>query len=109
MDLIEDRLTTYSRNKKYSPSIRAAVRLGKKTLNRYYELTDTSEVYRIAMGKFLNQPFREGHSLGAREATSNATQGSSENPSSAPGFNSNDNPSSQPAFDPYVCSRLGSS
>lgn len=75
MDLIEDRLTTYSRNKKYSPSIRAAVRLGKKTLNRYYELTDTSEVYRIAMGKFLNQPFREGHSLGAREATSNATQG----------------------------------
>jgi hypothetical protein len=35
------------------PAIRAAVQLAKKTLNRYYSLTDSSEVYRIAMGTFL--------------------------------------------------------
>jgi hypothetical protein len=55
MDLIDERLTTYSRNKKYSASIRAAVRLAKRTLNRYYQLTDTSEVYRIAMGECLSR------------------------------------------------------
>ncbi|OJA12661.1 hypothetical protein AZE42_13159 [Rhizopogon vesiculosus] len=42
-------MTTYSCNKKFSPSIRAAVQLAKKTLDRYYQLTDSSEVYRIAM------------------------------------------------------------
>jgi hypothetical protein len=52
MDLIHDELTSYSRNPKYLPAIRAAVYLANKTLNRYYELTDTSEVYRIAMGEF---------------------------------------------------------
>ena len=35
----------------YSVSIRAALAIGKKTLNRYYNKTDHSEVYRIAMGK----------------------------------------------------------
>ncbi|KAG1898335.1 uncharacterized protein F5891DRAFT_955709 [Suillus fuscotomentosus] len=49
MDLIDDKLTSYSQDHKYLPAICAAVCLAKKTLNRYYELTDTSEVYRIAM------------------------------------------------------------
>ncbi|KAG1835929.1 hypothetical protein DFJ58DRAFT_643416, partial [Suillus subalutaceus] len=49
MDLIDEKLTTYSQNQWFLPSIRAAVGLGKRTLNRYYQLTDTSEVYRIAM------------------------------------------------------------
>ncbi|KAG2740021.1 hypothetical protein P692DRAFT_201661585, partial [Suillus brevipes Sb2] len=31
------------------PAIRAALGLAKRTLNRYYSLTDTSKVYRIAM------------------------------------------------------------
>ncbi|KIM55803.1 hypothetical protein SCLCIDRAFT_71675, partial [Scleroderma citrinum Foug A] len=31
------------------PAIRAAIGLGKKTLNRYYSLTDSSELYCIAM------------------------------------------------------------
>jgi hypothetical protein len=31
------------------PAIRAALGLAKRTLNRYYSLTDKSEVYRIAM------------------------------------------------------------
>ncbi|KAG2756746.1 hypothetical protein P692DRAFT_20714747, partial [Suillus brevipes Sb2] len=51
MDLIDEKLTTYSQNHRFLPSIHAAVGLGKRTLNRYYQLMDTSEVYRIAMGK----------------------------------------------------------
>ena len=35
------------------PAIRAALGLAKRTLNRYYSLTDLSETYRIAMGSFL--------------------------------------------------------
>jgi hypothetical protein len=54
MDLIDKRLTTDSLNQsKYDISIRAALGLAKKTLNRYYNMTDWSELYRIAMGKFL--------------------------------------------------------
>ena len=53
MDHVDNMLTSYSRNKKYLPSIRAAVRLAKNTLNRYYELTDSLETYRIAMGMYL--------------------------------------------------------
>ena len=34
------------------PAIRAAIEVAKKTLNRYYTLTDLSELYRIAMGEF---------------------------------------------------------
>jgi hypothetical protein len=37
----------------YDAPIRAALAMGKKTLNRYYTLTDASEVYRIAMSAFL--------------------------------------------------------
>ena len=33
------------------PAIRYALRLAKKTLNKYYSLTDEAEVYRIAMSK----------------------------------------------------------
>jgi hypothetical protein len=49
MDYVDEKLTSYSHNKKYSLSIHAAVWLAKKTLNHYYELTDSSEVYRIAI------------------------------------------------------------
>ncbi|KAG2050836.1 hypothetical protein BDR06DRAFT_825403, partial [Suillus hirtellus] len=49
MDLIDDKLTSYLQDHKYLLAIHAAVCLAKKTLNRYYELTDTSEVYCIAM------------------------------------------------------------
>ncbi|KIJ16144.1 hypothetical protein PAXINDRAFT_75969, partial [Paxillus involutus ATCC 200175] len=57
MDLIDEKLTTYSLNRKYSPAICAAVGLSKRTLNKYYQLTDNSEVYRIAMGKCLSMYF----------------------------------------------------
>ena len=57
MDLIDERMTAYSHDKDFSPSIRAAVHLAKKTLNRYYQLTDSSEVYRIAMGMSFCLPY----------------------------------------------------
>ncbi|KAF8867525.1 hypothetical protein BD779DRAFT_1464272 [Infundibulicybe gibba] len=49
MDHIDRTFTTDALDPAYEPSIRAALVLGKKTLNRYYHLTDDSEVYRIAM------------------------------------------------------------
>lgn len=52
MDHINAQLATAAQNNIYSPSIRAALAIGKKTLNRYYNKTDYSEVYRIAMGMF---------------------------------------------------------
>ena len=52
MDHIDTHLATAARNPRYSPSIRAALALGKRTLNRYYNKTDHSEVYRIAMGMY---------------------------------------------------------
>ena len=58
MDHIDQQLTTYSRDWNYLLSIRSGVTLAKWTLNRYYSHTDTSEVYRIAMGKqFIDLSF----------------------------------------------------
>ena len=51
MDHIDQELTTYLCDRKYLVSIRSGVSLAKQTLNHYYGRTDTSEVYRIAMGK----------------------------------------------------------
>jgi hypothetical protein len=51
MDHIDEQLSNYSLTQRFEPSIRAALGLAKKTLNRYYNLTDDAEVYRIAMGK----------------------------------------------------------
>ncbi|KAJ7580325.1 hypothetical protein C8J56DRAFT_731630, partial [Mycena floridula] len=52
MDRI-DALLTGQASKSIHPSVKIAVLLAKKTLNRYYSLTDTSDVYRIAMGEYL--------------------------------------------------------
>jgi len=57
MDHIDEYLATASQNVKYSEAIRAALALGKRTLNRYYDKTDHSEVYRIAMGKLRHVRF----------------------------------------------------
>jgi len=51
MDHIDEILTTESLDHNFAASIRAALAIGKKTLNRYYNLTDSSEVYRIAMSE----------------------------------------------------------
>ena len=53
MDLIDKVLTTSSISpSKYSLAIHAALFIGKKTLNKYYNKTGESEVYRIAMSMF---------------------------------------------------------
>jgi hypothetical protein len=57
MDHIDQHLATAAIDNKYNPAIRAALAIGKKTLNRYYDRTDHSEVYRIAMSIFNLQPF----------------------------------------------------
>jgi hypothetical protein len=52
MDHIDKVLATSSDSPhQFGPSIRAALAVGKNTMNRYYNKTDHSEVYRIAMGK----------------------------------------------------------
>ena len=53
MDHIDEYLATAVRNVKISKAIRAALALGKQTLNRYYNKTDHSDVYRIAMSEFF--------------------------------------------------------
>ncbi len=53
MDHIDTHLITASQNMKYSPAIRASLALGKAHLNKYYNMTDHSEVYCIAMSEFL--------------------------------------------------------
>ncbi len=50
MDFINDKLTMHAHDRVLSPAIKASLELGKKTLNRYYSLTDSSEVYHITMG-----------------------------------------------------------
>ena len=62
MDHIDKYLATACQNIKYSKAIRAALTLGKQTLNRYYDKMDHSDVYRIAMGKSLCVPFYLFHS-----------------------------------------------
>jgi hypothetical protein len=52
MDHLDEHLTNAALNPRYSVSIKAAIAIGKKTLNRYYDKTDQSEVFRIAMGIF---------------------------------------------------------
>jgi len=50
MDHLDEHLTNATLIPKYPASIKAAIAIGKKTLNRYYNKTDHSEVFRIAMG-----------------------------------------------------------
>lgn len=53
MDVIDKKLTTDSlRRSSYDAPIHASLGLAKKTLNRYYSMTDWSEAYKIAMGTF---------------------------------------------------------
>jgi hypothetical protein len=53
MDHIDEHLATAALNPDYPMPIKAALAIGKKTLNRYYNKTDHSENFRIAMGKIL--------------------------------------------------------
>jgi hypothetical protein len=50
MDHIDEYFTTKSRDQDISPAARLSITIAKRTLNRYYELTDSSDVYRITLG-----------------------------------------------------------
>ena len=52
MDYIDKHLASGALNAKYLPSIQASMLIGKRLLNKYYNVTDHSEVYQIAMGMF---------------------------------------------------------
>jgi len=45
MDHIDTHLATAGQNVKYSPAIHTSLTLGKAHLNKYYDMTDHSEVY----------------------------------------------------------------
>jgi len=53
MDHIDEHLATAALNPDYPLAVKAALAIGKTTLNRYYNKTDQSEVFRIAMGTSL--------------------------------------------------------
>jgi hypothetical protein len=53
MDHIDKVLATNALDEQFSISIKAALGIGKKTLNCYYSKMDASDVYRIAMSAFV--------------------------------------------------------
>ena len=52
MDHIDEMLTMESQDTDLEPSIRGVLSLTKNILNKYYNKTDDSEVYRIAMSEY---------------------------------------------------------
>ena len=53
MDRIDEVLATNALDDQFSISIKAALSMGKRTLNHYYSKTDLSNVYRVAMSTLL--------------------------------------------------------
>jgi hypothetical protein len=51
MDRIDEHLATAADDPQYSVALRSALAMGKRILNKYYNKTDYSEIYRIAMGE----------------------------------------------------------
>jgi hypothetical protein len=58
MDHIDKHLATVSIDESSPLALKAALAIGKKTLNRYYDKTDQSEVYRIAMSNVYSILFQ---------------------------------------------------
>lgn len=54
MDKIDETLSSWLVDTSLSAPVRAALAVAKKTLNRYYSLTDQADVYRIAMSMYLS-------------------------------------------------------
>jgi hypothetical protein len=54
MDKLDEELASVIADEdRYSPILRAAAKLGKNTINKYYEATDESKIYQIATSKIL--------------------------------------------------------
>jgi hypothetical protein len=52
MDQLDQQLATFKGSTRLPAAIRAAASFGKDTLNRYYEATDESIIYRMAISKW---------------------------------------------------------
>ena len=52
MDYVNEHLTT-AIDRKCPLAVKAALAIGKRTLNHYYDKTDHSEVYRITMSTYF--------------------------------------------------------
>ncbi|KNF01138.1 hypothetical protein PSTG_05766 [Puccinia striiformis f. sp. tritici PST-78] len=57
IDQVTDQLSTAISNQKYPPALRNACQIGLKITNKYYSLTDSSPLYRIAI--LLHPSFRD--------------------------------------------------
>ena len=53
IDWMHAELVNACDNESYLSAIQAALEVGKKLLDKYYSITDNSEVYRIAMSTFF--------------------------------------------------------
>jgi len=53
MDGIDEDLTNAAVNRNYHPAVRAAARLAKATMNKYYSLTDAADAYRLSICECL--------------------------------------------------------
>ena len=52
IDKMHDKLIKAAENNQYLLPLWAALSIGERLLNKYYSLTDDSEIYHIAMSKF---------------------------------------------------------
>lgn len=75
MDHIDTHLATAAIENKYPLAIKAALAIGKKTLNRYYDKTDHSEVFRIAMSKIFQLSKNSSKSFLFISSTASSSQG----------------------------------
>lgn len=53
IDILTEHLDDYTADLELAPSVRAAAQRGRAVLNKYYECTDESIIYRIAMSSYL--------------------------------------------------------
>ena len=73
MDWIDKHLASSSLDPVYLPSIKASMLIRKRLLNKYYNFTDHSEVYRIAMGMFIHTKPSEVIDLALQSSTPSAS------------------------------------
>ena len=52
MDYIDERLATEAMNTSLDPAIHVAIGYAKCTINHYYDKSDESAAYRVAMSKY---------------------------------------------------------
>ena len=64
IDHLDEHLASAAVSQKYDHMIRAAVLIGKRTLNQYYDRTDQSELYQIAIGMLYVLSIHAYYALG---------------------------------------------